>query len=128
MLKINEMEHILLQDNDPDLLEVLTIVLEEAGYQVFSTTDCTDILHYIDSLRPHVVMLDFKLSGEQCIETYKLIRDKYSHLPVIALSCNSKFDKEYSKLGFDGYILKPFDLDNLYSILRKYVPVKMLTV
>jgi DNA-binding response OmpR family regulator len=116
------MEHILLQDNDPEILDILTIALRLEGYSVFSTKDCQDVLSHIDKFRPHVVMLDFKLSGKQCIETYKLIRERYPHLPVIALSCNSNFHQDYSKYGFDDYIPKPFDLDHLYSLLRKYIP------
>ena len=87
------MENIVVQDNDPDLLEVLTIALKDAGYNVFSTEGCQDLLRHIDEFRPHVVMLDFKLSGKECIEAYKLIRGKYPHLPVIASSCNSDFHK-----------------------------------
>ena len=118
------MENIVVQDNDPDLLEVLKIALQDAGYNVFSTEGCQDLLNHIDEFRPHVVMLDFKLSGRECIQTYKLIREKYPHLPVIALSCNNDLYKEYSRIGFDDYILKPFDLDDLYSILRKHLPGK----
>jgi hypothetical protein len=43
---------------------------------------------------------------------------------VIALSCNYNIDKLYGENGFDDYIRKSFDLDLLYSILRKYIPGK----
>ena len=118
------MENIIVQDNDKEILEILTIALKEAGYNVMPTVGYEHILDQIDRFRPHIVMLDFKLSGEECIEAYKLIRGKYPHLPVLALSCNNNIHSEYSKVGFDGYIEKPFDIDHMYSILRKHMPNK----
>jgi DNA-binding response OmpR family regulator len=80
------------------------------------------ILNDINLFRPHDVIIDFKLDGEECIKVYKLIRNKYPSLPVLALSCNRNIHQEYSNIGFDDYISKPFDLDNLFSILRKHIP------
>jgi CheY-like chemotaxis protein len=67
-------------------------------------------------------MLDYRLSGEQCIQYCRKIKKRYPHLPVLALSCNSNIHEVYSQSGFDGYIEKPFDLDLLYRILRTYIP------
>jgi DNA-binding response OmpR family regulator len=116
------MKKLLIQDTDKEILKNLALVLREKGYNVMTTLHYDYILNDINLFRPHVVMIDFKLDGEKCIAAYKLIRDKYPHLPVLALSCNSNIHEEYSKIGFDDYISKPFDLDNLYSILRKHIP------
>jgi DNA-binding response OmpR family regulator len=116
------MKKLLIQDTDQGILEILTLVLREEGYNVMTTIHYKDILNDIKLFKPHVVMLDFKLNGDECIAAYKLIRDKYPHLPVLALSCNRNIHQEYSNIGFDDYISKPFDLDKLYSILRKHIP------
>jgi DNA-binding response OmpR family regulator len=52
----------------------------------------------------------------------KLIKAKYPNLPVLALSCNNNIHDIYSLYGFNDYIKKPFDLDELYAILRKHIP------
>jgi DNA-binding response OmpR family regulator len=63
------METIVLQETDPDVLEVLYAALELGGFQVYALSDCdTGFLTLIDRARPHVVMLDYRLSGEQCIQ------------------------------------------------------------
>jgi DNA-binding NtrC family response regulator len=116
------MDKILVQETDKEILEILTIVLKDGGYNVMSTTGCNGLIEQIDQFRPHVVMLDYRLKGEEAIKAYKEIRRKYPHLPVLALSCNSNIHSEYSKVGFDGYIEKPFDIDHMYSILRKHMP------
>lgn len=117
------METILVQDKDDAVLDVLTLALQEEGFEVISVNTCDEekILELIDKKRPHVVMLDVRLSDEDCINVSKLIKRKYQHLPVIALSCNNNVHEEYDKHGFDGYIKKPFDLDLLYKIIRKHI-------
>lgn len=116
------MDKILVQETDREVLDLISIILQNGGYQVLSTTGCDGILEQIDQFRPHVVMLDYKLNGEECLKAYKEIRGKYPHLPVIALSCNSNIHSEYSRVGFDGYIAKPFDIDHLYTVLREHMP------
>jgi len=114
---------IIIQDTDPGILDILTIALQMENFQVYSVLDFnSNFLDLIDELRPHVVMLDYKLDGKACIDICHKIKAKYAHLPVIALSCNNNINDEYSKYGFDDYIPKPFDLDNLYAILRKHIP------
>jgi len=81
-----------------------------------------DFMATIDKHRPHVVILDYPLHGERCLEACRRIKAKYPHLPVIASSCNSNIHQEYDRLGFDGYIRKPFDLDLLYRVIRQYIP------
>ena len=64
-------------------------------------------------------MLDFRLDGKVRLRILEKIKAKY---PVIAMSCNHNINDEYSAIGFDDYIPKPFDLDHLYPTLRKYIP------
>jgi DNA-binding response OmpR family regulator len=117
------METIVIQETDKDILEVLYAALELEGFSVYALGETDeDFLEVIDKARPHVVMLDFRFSGEECKEVCQQIKKRYPHLPVLALSCNSNINELYSKAGFDGYIPKPFDLDQLYSILRSHIP------
>ncbi|MBB5624139.1 two-component system nitrogen regulation response regulator GlnG [Pedobacter cryoconitis] len=117
-----ETETIIVQDTDADILDVLTDALSIEGFHVYPVLDCNqDFITLIEHHRPHVVMLDYRLDGEVCKEICLKIKSVYPHLPVIALSCNYNIDKLYGENGFDDYIRKPFDLDLLYSILRKYI-------
>lgn len=117
------METIIVQDTDAAILDVLTEALTMEGFHVHPILDYDhDFLALIEENRPHVVMLDYRLSGEICKEICFKIKSVYPHLPVIALSCNYNIDKLYGQNGFDAYIRKPFDLDVLYSVLRRYIP------
>lgn len=119
---------IIVQETDSDVLDILTYALGEAGFNVYPLLNCDDnFLAFIEQTKPHVVILDFKLKGEECLRVLREIKQHYPHLPVIAASCNSNINEEYDKSGFDGYIPKPFDLDELYATLRKYIPNRELT-
>lgn len=117
------MANIIIQEVNEEILDVLRISLGEEDFEVFCVLGYDhDFIELIDEIRPHVVVLDYKLDGQASIQICQNIHDKHPHLPVIALSCNSNISDEYCKHGFADYIKKPFDLDLLFTILRKYIP------
>jgi DNA-binding response OmpR family regulator len=119
------METIIIQDTDQSILDALTIALQIEDFQVYSVLDCdSNFMDMIATLKPHVIMLDYKLDGKMCVQICHEIKEVYPHLPVIAMSCNFNIHDEYDKHGFDDYIPKPFDLKNLYAVLRKHIPKK----
>jgi len=114
---------IIVQETDSDVLDIITYALGEGGFDVYPLLTCEeDFLDIIEKTRPHVVMLDFKLKGEEAMRVLQEIKAKYPHLPVIASSCNFNINTAYNRLGFDDYIPKPFDLEALYFTLRKHIP------
>jgi DNA-binding response OmpR family regulator len=116
-------EIIVVQDTDASVLDVLKAALEMEGFKAIPIVHCDDdVIDIIDKARPHVVMLDVKLDGKDCIDICHKIKAKYPHLPVIALSCNVNIHEQYASGGFDAYIKKTFDLDLLYRILRQHLP------
>lgn len=122
------METIIIQDTNAAILDVLTEALNMEGFDVLPVSDVNeDLLSLVDHHRPHVVMLDYRLDGKICKQTCYQIKKRYPHLPIIAMSCHYNIDRLYGENGFDGYIRKPFDLDLLYTILRKHIPAQQKT-
>lgn len=120
---------VVVQDADKDVLEFLKLALELDGFRVKAVLHCDEeVLEIIDKTRPHVVMLDYKLDGEACIEICQRVKAKYPHLPVIALSCNVNIHEKYAQAGFDAYIEKPFDLNLLYRIIHKNLPASSIGI
>lgn len=117
------METVIIQDTEQSILDILTIALQLENFRVYSVLDCDgNFMAMIGELKPHVIMLNYKLDGKSCIQICHQIKAGYPHLPVIAISCNSNINDEYDRHGFDDYIPKPFDLDHLYAVLRKHIP------
>ena len=121
--KDDPMSTIILQETDPHVLDVLQTALAEENFSVYAMQHCDeDFMKLIEETRPHVVMLDYRLDGKKCLEIFVEIKNRYPHLPLIALSCNHNINTVAPELGFDGYIAKPFDLDELYRTLRRFIP------
>lgn len=116
------METILVQETDAATLEVLTVALQMKGYRVCNLADQDEnILDMIRRHRPKLVLLDCWLSHYSGKQISHWIKAHFPKLPVIAFSSDNHIDQEYHKLGFDGYLKKPFDLDVLYRAIRKYL-------
>lgn len=116
-------EIVMLHDHDESIMTVLKLALEFEEFIVIPILDCDDcILDMIDLQRPHVVILDIKMNDEDCIGLCHTIKEKYPHLPVLALSCNINIESLYAQEGFDAYIKKPFDLALLYKVIREHLP------
>jgi DNA-binding response OmpR family regulator len=121
------METIIIQDTEKDILDILTTALELEHFKVFTVLEQqNDLLNMIATLRPHVVILDYRLGGGDCAHICREIKKRYPHLPVIAMSCNSNINEVYDRQGFDDYIEKPFDLEHLYRVLRKHIPRQVI--
>ncbi|WP_158795580.1 response regulator [Pedobacter sp. L105] len=114
------MKKVIVQDADCDLLETITIVLQEGEYTVLPLLLCKDIISQIPIFNPQLVVLDFRLYGEECTHLCKLIKKDFPDLPVIAMSCNSNIENEYQDAGFDNFIIKPFDIEHLLDVLLQY--------
>lgn len=115
------METILVQETDSATLEVLTVALEMKGYKVCSLFDQSEnALDVIRRHKPRLVLLDCWLSHYSDSQISRWIKAHFPTLPVIAFSCDNQIDKEYLRLGFDGYLKKPFDLESLYLTIKKF--------
>lgn len=114
------MKRVIIQDTDLDLLNILTFILEDASFEVLAVSHYKDVTSKINSFNPELILLDFRLSGEECTCLCATLKKDFPGLPVLALSCNYNIRKQYAIYGFDDYISKPFDIDHLLSVLRKY--------
>jgi len=116
-----------MQDSDKDILTSLSWELEHAGYKVHLTyTLDREVLELIDMAKPHVVILDYKLSGSDAIHICHLVKAFYPNLPVIAMSCNVDIRDTYVEGGFDTYLDKPFKIRTMFNLIRKFIPEKNL--
>jgi DNA-binding response OmpR family regulator len=119
----NDMETIIVQETNAAILDMLTVALQMENFEVFALTVADEnFLELIGRVRPYVVLLNYEFTDHTCIRLCHRIKEKYPHLPLLALSCNHNINQEYNKYGFDGYIEKPFDLELLYRILREHIP------
>jgi DNA-binding response OmpR family regulator len=117
---------ILVIEDDRDIRESIQYALEEEGYAV-TTSEDSKILKQFDTIAPDMVLLDNWLtewksdaSGQQISKELKS-NAATSHIPVIIISAVSNI-KEIAEAGLaDGYLRKPFDLEELLALVKKHV-------
>ncbi len=116
---------VLVVDDTPETLGLLTDTLDHAGYTVLIAVDGEAALELVEQITPDLVLMDALMPGIGGFETCKrLKRDKLlSHLPVIFLPGLSETEHVLEGLGCGGvdYVTKPIVLDELLARIRVHL-------
>ena len=103
------MTKLLLIDDDAELVAVLTLALERAGFAVWSARDARTALALLDAERPDLVVLDAPLRAADPLELLGELRRR-SAAAVVMLTGRGDEDARVAGLerGADDYVVKPF--------------------
>jgi two-component system, NtrC family, response regulator GlrR len=82
------MPNLLLVDDDPDLLKLLSMRLQAAGYGVTAVESGEDALAHMAMHRPQLVVSDVQLPGIDGLKLFDEIRERHPALPVILLTAH----------------------------------------
>ena len=102
---------LLLVDDDPDLLKLLSMRLTAAGYHVTAVGSAEDALAQVEIARPQLVVSDVQLPGRDGLALFDEIRARHPALPVILLTAHGTIPDavEATARGVFTYLTKPFD-------------------
>jgi len=125
--KVMGKEHILVVDDEEDILELLSFNLAKEGYRVSTAPDGEDALRVVAKDLPDVVLLDLMLPGLDGLEVCKQLKSdsRTRHVPIIMLTAKGEEADVVTglELGADDYITKPFSprvlLARLKAVLRR---------
>ena len=113
---------VLVVDDERDMLELLRVILEKAGYEVITSTNGEAGFSAAVKNLCDVIMLDYMLPGLNGLEISRLLLDdnRTYRVPVIMLSARSEasLQAQALQLGVDDYIVKPFDPRELVSRIK----------
>jgi two-component system response regulator GlrR len=104
-------DHVLLIDDDPDLLQLLSMRLSAAGYRVSAVASAEAALAQLAVERPQLVLSDVQLPGRDGLALFDEIRTRHPSLPVILLTAHGTIPDavEATARGVFSYLTKPFD-------------------
>jgi CheY-like chemotaxis protein len=114
---------ILIFDDDTIILEVITIIFEENGYQVEISETSHDILDKVAEFKPDVILMDNWIPKIGGVEATKLLKahDEFKSIPVIYVTANNDIVRLAEEAQADDYVAKPFNLDDLENKVAKYL-------
>jgi len=112
---------ILLVEDDQQIVTALTRVLTDEGYDVTHAQDGAKGLSLATKEPCDLVITDFKLPGVSGIELVRNLHDARPRLPVILMTAHGTTDTaiEATKLGAYDYLLKPFEMPDLLTLVEK---------
>src|SRR5262245_59942777 len=113
---------ILVVDDEPDTVELITFNFRNAGYDVISADDGAEALRKARTLSPSLIILDFMLPEIDGLEVNKLLRTDAAtaHIPVLMLTAKAgEVDRILGlELGAKDYVTKPFSPRELILRVR----------
>lgn len=114
------MTKVLVVDDEFDLLESITAILEDEGIEVYKASDGLEALQVLETERPDVILSDVmmpKLSGKELALRVKE-SSKFKQIPVILMS-SAPLGKTQAgpDVKWDHFLPKPFDIDALLATI-----------
>lgn len=116
-------KRVLVVDDDQDILEPLILILEDEGYSVDTTSKAENTYVKIESFKPDLILLDILMSGSDGRTICKKLKqqDVTKKIPVIMLSAHPGAKNDTIACGADNFIAKPFEIDELLTLIKKYI-------
>ena len=116
---MNVMVHVLVVDDEPAIVDVVTDYLADAGYRVSVARTGGDALRQVRSILPDLVVLDLGLPGIDGLDVAREIR-RSSAVPIIMLTARAdEVDRVAGlELGADDYVVKPFSAREVVARIR----------
>ena len=116
---------LLVVDDDPDLLKLISLRLTSAGYRVRSAGSGEAALAAIAVTRPAVVITDLKMPGIDGLQLFEAIHRQHPAMPVIILTAHGTIPDAVSATlrGVFGFLTKPFDSQELMQKVAAAVSI-----
>ena len=114
---------ILLVDDEPALLFLVSHGLKRRGYEVFTGKDGGEALALAPQLMPDLIILDVNLPVMNGDEVVRIIKndEKLKHIPVFLISSVTEgLGERAAACGADEWLNKPFELGTLCGMMKKY--------
>lgn len=124
---MNKKNTILIVDDEQGIIEIVSLILSNAGYDIITDTDGS--LHFLKSIRfPDLILLDNQLGNKsgaeicRSLKTNELTRD----IPVMLVSATEGLAEIAAKAFADDFLAKPFDMQALLQKIESLLKKKKL--
>jgi two-component system, sensor histidine kinase and response regulator len=127
IMPVKRKKHILVIDDEPAWLKITSHILRNHGYDVQTAGSGAEALRALLKFRPDLIFSDVRMpdmNGFDLVDNLKR-NPATSSTPVIFFSAIDDYDarKVARTLGAVDYLIKPFNEDEVSSVLSKHLPV-----
>ena len=117
------MKRILVVDDEPELVEVLSAILQSEGYEVFAAANGREAIERAQNLLPDLVILDYlmpELNGAAVGDALR-VGNRTHGIKILMSSSLSESSVRSRFAGYDAYARKPYDMDATLSVIADLV-------
>jgi CheY-like chemotaxis protein len=110
---------ILVADDDRAILATVSDILTMEGYPVVTALNGAEALRQIEEARPALLLLDMRMPGLNGWDVVRTLRGRGIAVPVLVMTAAQDARRWAEQIGADGYLAKPFDLDDLLVAVER---------
>jgi len=114
------MKKILIVDDDEELVNLVNHILKSKGFDVRTQPTGLKVSDVVKDYNPHLILLDIRLYGESGTDICKELKRR-SHTPVILFSADNIKGQEFANCNADGFLSKPFTIDELLTTINLHL-------
>jgi two-component system OmpR family response regulator len=120
MNSVNGNLRILVVDDEPNIVDVITMALRYQGFEVATAGTGNEALSQVKAFRPQLIVLDVMLPDMQGFDVAERLGAQRAGVPIIFLTARDSTEDKVRGLttGGDDYVTKPFSLEELVARIR----------
>jgi CheY-like chemotaxis protein len=112
---------VLIAEDERELREVLTEILQFAGYSTESTTNGSEALQALERISPVLILLDMRMPILDGWGFARELKRRGIKIPIVAVTAAQNARAWSQEIEADGFLAKPFELDDLLRLVSQYV-------
>src|ERR1700712_2343142 len=114
------MQRIVVVDDEPDILHLVSMSLSKKGYEVKTAKSKTEFLELLPSFKPDLIILDVMLGADNGRDICKEIKAaEHRHIPIILYSAVAHMLANFEECNANDTLEKPFPLSELFIKVTK---------
>ena len=120
MAEHTERLRVLVVDDEPSIVDVVSMALRHHGFEVATVQTGAEALAQVRDWRPHAIVLDVMLPDMEGFEVAQRLAQQRAEVPILFLTARDNTSDKVRGLtsGGDDYVTKPFSLEELVARLR----------
>lgn len=111
---------ILVVDDDPEILAMLRDFLESEGLSVRTASNGAEALETLDELVPSIILLDMRMPVLDGWGFAEQLRVRQLTYPIVVMTAAESASRWAEEIGANGYIAKPFDVNELLQTIERH--------
>ena len=117
------MKTVLLADDNPDIVELVQLILANSGYNLVIATDGNEAVDICLSQTPDLVLMDIKMPAMDGFAATRELRAKGFANPIVILTSSESVDdrQKAEQAGCDAYILKSLEMKEVEDTLDRFL-------